>query len=115
MTYGRLPCGCVVLCGFVREINWFNAGAGLLQTGLSFAEKTVARQIAPTGSALVHPVRAGPVPIYLAAGYLLDVPARAGSSLPAHCVRSGPFAAFARAAQTLGHFRRPVPGHLVQA
>jgi hypothetical protein len=31
---------------FAREINWFNAGAGLLQTGLSVPGKTVARHIA---------------------------------------------------------------------
>ena len=118
-THSRLPCGCslvhVVLCGFVREINWFNAGAGLIETGLSFPGKTVARHIAPTGSALVHPVRAGPVPVHFAAGYLLGVPARAGSSLPAHYVWSRPFGVFEWAAQMLGHFPRPVPGHLVRA
>jgi hypothetical protein len=63
---------------FAREINWFNAGAGLLQTGLSVPGKTVARHIAPAGSALVHPVRAGPVLVHFAAGYLLRVSALAG-------------------------------------
>jgi len=67
------------------------------------------------GPALVHPVLAGPAPVRFAAGHLVGVPARPGSSLPAHYVWSGPFGAFARAGQMLRHFSRPVPGHLVRA
>ena len=64
--------------GYVRDIDRFNAGAGLLQTGLSFAGKTVPRHFAVTGPAPVHPVRTGPVPVHFGAGHLLGVPAHAG-------------------------------------
>ena len=84
----------------------------MLQTDLGFQGKTVARHFERTGSALVHPVRAWPAPVD--AAHLLGVPARAGS-LPAHYVRTGPFGAFASAAHVLGHFPRPVLGHLVPA
>jgi hypothetical protein len=79
---------------------------------LGFQGRTVARYFERVQSALVHPVRAGHVPVD--AAHLLGVPARAGS-LPAHYVRTGPFGAFASASQMLGHFPRPVLGHLVPA
>jgi hypothetical protein len=100
----------------VRNGNYqdFNAGASLHQTDLSFPGKTVARSIARTGSALVHPVRAGPVPVHFAAGHVLGVPARAGLSLPVHYVWSEHFGAFAWAAQMPRHLSRPMPDHLAR-
>lgn len=97
----------------ISPLIGFNAGASLDQTGSSFRGKTAARHIARTGSALVHPVRCVPVPARFAAGHWLGV--RVGPSLPAHYVWFGPFGAFAWAVQTLRHFLKAVPVHLVQA
>jgi hypothetical protein len=83
------------------------------QTDLGFQGKTVARHFERTGSALVRPVRAEPVPVD--AAHLLGVPARAGPLPPAPYVRTGSFGAFASAAQVLGHFPLPVLVHLVPA